>query len=367
MKEKSPTPIVKESKTAGIRYILWISIVLSLVLTCAVVASMSFVFTGSVVPEYMAAGAVTALLVSSAVAFIVIFLARRINEDRYLSMLEDLPELICRWMPDGMITYVNESCSRYFGKTKKELVGQSIAQFIPEKERKRIEKHLYALLKEDPVVTVEHRVTLQGRDTRWHRSTVSSVFGEQGDLKVFQSVGMDITERKLAEQSLKKSEERYRNLVNEISDGFAVSDHRGKITLANKALAGILGFETPRELLGKNLTEFFHPTTRTRELAEFKKAFETGRLPEVVVSKVIRKDGGTAFVEVRPVPVIEQGSLVGSMGVIRDVTERITMEDEIKHRLDEVERLNKLMVGRELKMEGLRKEIVRLREKLRES
>jgi hypothetical protein len=73
MKEKSPTPIVKESKTAGIRHILWISIVLSLVLTCAVVASMSFVFTGSVVPEYMAAGAVTALLVSSAVAFIVIF------------------------------------------------------------------------------------------------------------------------------------------------------------------------------------------------------------------------------------------------------------------------------------------------------
>jgi PAS domain S-box-containing protein len=335
---------------------------------------MSFVFTGSVVPEYMAAGAVTALLVSSAVAFIVILFARRINEDRYHSMLEDLPELICCWMPDGTITYVNESCSRYFGKTKKERVGQSIMQFIPEKERKRIEKHLYALLKDDPVVTVEHRVTLQGRDTRWHRSTVSSVFGEQGDLKVFQSVGMDITERKLAEQSLKKSEERYRNLVNEIHDGFAVSDHRGtvsdhrgKITLANKALAGILGFETPRELLGKNLTEFFHPTTRTRELAEFKKAFETGRLPEVVVSKVIRKDGGTAFVEVRPVPVIEQGSLVGSMGVIRDVTERITMEDEIKHRLDEVERLNKLMVGRELKMEGLRKEIVRLREKLRES
>jgi PAS domain S-box-containing protein len=360
MKEKSPTPIVKKSKTAGIRHVLWISIVLSLVLSGAVVASMSVVFTGSVVPEYMAAGAVTALLVSSVVAFIVIYLARRINEDRYHSMLEDLPELICRWMPDGTITYVNESCSRHLGKTKKELVGQSIVQFIPEKERKRMEKQLYALLKENPVVTVEHRVTLPGRDTKWHRSTVSAVFGEQGELKVFQSV------RKLAEENLKKSEERYRNLINEIHDGFAVSDHRGKITLANKALAGILGFETPEELLGKNLTDFFHPTTRTKELAEFKKAFETGRFPEVVVSKVIRKDGGTAFVEVRPVPVIEQGSLVGSIGVIRDVTERITMEDEIKHRLDEVERLNKLMVGRELKMEGLRKEIVRLGEKFRE-
>ena len=100
---------------------------------------------------------------------------------------------------------------------------------------------------------------------------------------------------------------------------------------------------------------------------EFKRAFETGKFPEIVVSKVKRKDGSTAFVEVKPVPVVEQDVLVGSMGVIRDITGRMKMEDELKHRLDEVERLNKLMVGRELKMEQFRKEIVRLRDRLRVS
>lgn len=55
------------------------------------------------------------------------------------------------------------------------------------------------------------------------------------------------------------------------------------------------------------------------------------------------------------------------MGVIRDITGRMKMEDELKNRLDEVERLNKLMVGRELKMEQFRKEIVRLRQRLRVS
>ncbi len=367
MVKETLTRAVKNLKAASAWRLVLIAVVLSVVLTGAVVASMSVILTGRVDPYYMAAGALTALLVSSVVAFIVIVLARDTNEAFYHTMLEDLPELICRWMPDGTISFVNESYCRYFGKMKKELVGRSITSLISEKERERMEKHVRAAREEAHVVTVEHRVMPGGKDTRWLQSTVSAVYDDDGGLKEFQSIAQDITERKLAEEKLKRSEERYRNLVKEIHDGFAVTDDRGKVTFANKALAGILGFETPEEVVGRDLTEFFHPSTRRKEAMEFKRAFETGKFPEIVVSKVKRKDGSTAFVEVKPVLVVEQDVLVGSMGVIRDITGRMKMEDELKHRLDEVERLNKLMVGRELKMEQFRKEIVRLRDRLRMS
>ncbi len=68
-----------------------------------------------------------------------------------------------------------------------------------------------------------------------------------------------ITARKHTEEALRESEQKYRGLVTEISDGIFITDNKGRLTFANPALARIHGFGTPEELVGKSFLDFILP------------------------------------------------------------------------------------------------------------
>ena len=71
--------------------------------------------------------------------------ALRKSEAYYRALVEDMPALICRFLPDGTLSFVNSSYCRYFDKTREELVGQNFFQFIPEPERKKVRTHFESL------------------------------------------------------------------------------------------------------------------------------------------------------------------------------------------------------------------------------
>jgi PAS domain-containing protein len=87
-----------------------------------------------------------------------------------------------------------------------------------------------------------------------------------------------------------------------------------------------------------------------------------GKMTEV---EALKKDG-TEFPIELSVSAVKLKGRWNAIGILRDMTDRKRLEAELKERLDDVERINKLMVGRELKMEGLRKEILELRKKVNE-
>lgn len=128
--------------------------------------------------------------------------ALRESEARYRAIVEDQTELICRFLPDGTLTFVNEAYCHYFGKKREDLIGSSFRPLILEGDRTFVEEQLTSLSLENPVVTYEHRIILPDGQIRWQQWTNRAIFDERGCFIEFQSVGHDITEWVRAEEQL---------------------------------------------------------------------------------------------------------------------------------------------------------------------
>ncbi|MDS4029264.1 MAG: response regulator [Candidatus Contendobacter sp.] len=129
------------------------------------------------------------------------------SEARYRAIVKDQTELICRYAPDGVITFANEAYCRYFGKRREELLGHSFIPLIPLEDQRLVEARVAALSGETSVTTIEHRVVLPNGEVRWQYWTNRAVFDEQHRIIEFAGVGQDITDRKRAEEALQQAKD----------------------------------------------------------------------------------------------------------------------------------------------------------------
>jgi len=133
--------------------------------------------------------------------------ALRESEARYRAIVEDYQtELICRYKPNGMLTFANEVYCRYFGMGRDELLGMNFLYFIPENERPKMIQHLGAFSQAKPVGTLEHQINLPDQGLRWLQRTDRAIFDDRGRIFEFQSVGRDITDRKRLEAQIQAAQ-----------------------------------------------------------------------------------------------------------------------------------------------------------------
>lgn len=125
--------------------------------------------------------------------------ALRESEARYRAILETQTELVCRWLPDMTLTFVNEAYCRYFGKSRDELIGQHFDPLIHEDDRTVYDNVSGMITPEHPTVTLEHRVTNGKGEVRWMQWIDHALFDARGRIVEYQSVGRDIHEQKTAE------------------------------------------------------------------------------------------------------------------------------------------------------------------------
>lgn len=126
------------------------------------------------------------------------------SEARYRAVVEDQTELICRFAPDGTLTFVNDAYCRYFGITRDAVRSGSLVPIIPD-----LTRDFYT----HPVVTREHSLILPNGEVRIHQWTDRALFDAQNRLFGFQAVGQDITDRKRAEEEAIKALEKEKELV----------------------------------------------------------------------------------------------------------------------------------------------------------
>ena len=119
-------------------------------------------------------------------------------------MVEDQTELICRFTPDEILTFVNKAYCDYFGKKRDDLVGKRFMPLIPLEDRKRVEHNLNTLSKNQSILVHEHRVAKNDNTMGWIRWTNRAFFNPDGKLTEIQAVGRDITVQKAAEVTMKE-------------------------------------------------------------------------------------------------------------------------------------------------------------------
>ena len=130
--------------------------------------------------------------------------ALRESEERYRGVVQDTPVLICRFLPDGEIIFVNRTYCEYFARTPEELVGSPFLSLIPESDRETVMANISALTVESPMQSHEHQVIVHDGDTRWQRWNNRALFDARGKVVAYQSIGVDITERVQAEEKIRK-------------------------------------------------------------------------------------------------------------------------------------------------------------------
>jgi PAS domain S-box-containing protein len=183
--------------------------------------------------------------------------ALRASEAKYRAIVEDQTELVCRFRPGGVLSFVNDAYCRYFGRTPGELIGTPFLALFPEADWAAVMAPINALTAADPTVTTEQRHVVTGGEIRWHQWTYRSLYDSDGQLLECQSVARDITERKRAEAALGESRALLRAVIDAVPATINVRDRDGCYVLVNAALANFHG-EPVEAFAGKIVTDF-HP------------------------------------------------------------------------------------------------------------
>lgn len=137
------------------------------------------------------------------------------SEARYRSIVEDQSELICRYRPDGRLSFVNDAYARYYGRSHAELIDRNFIPEIPAADMAMIAGRLATITRERPAVEFTHRIVMPGGKTRWQQWTHRGIYAAGGALTEYQAVGRDITERKQVQIELACLNQRLEHLVSE--------------------------------------------------------------------------------------------------------------------------------------------------------
>jgi len=130
------------------------------------------------------------------------------SKEKYRLLVENSTFMMCRWLPDTTLTFVNEAYCRFFGLEPQNLVGKRFIDFIPEAGREVVFRKIASMSKDNPTLTYEHEVARPDGTVSWQRWTdTAEMFDADGGITAFQSIGEDITELKNARQGV---EEQYR-------------------------------------------------------------------------------------------------------------------------------------------------------------
>jgi len=255
------------------------------------------------------------------------------SEERHRRLVEGANAVILEWDAAGAVTFINPYGERFFGFPAREIVGRNVVgTIVPETESSG--RDLALLMEEiraDPDRFRDNEnenVTRDGRRV-WVRWSNKAIVDGEGPPRGVLSVGIDITRRKRAEESLRRSEELIRSVIDTVDEGFLVLGPDFLVRTANRAFCAGAGV-AEREVLGRPCWQVTHgsdrPCHEAGEDCPAQRALVTGRPHASVHSH--RLGGREAAVQVKAFPLLDEGGAVTAViETHNDLTERRLLEE----------------------------------------
>ncbi|UBF23610.1 PAS domain S-box protein [Kovacikia minuta CCNUW1] len=249
----------------------------------------------------------------------------------YQSVLNHLPELVCRFLADGTLTFVNQAYCTYFGRLPEELIGRSFLELIPEADRSVPLQQIATLLQTKGSSSSEHQVITADGSLCWQEWTDYALCDANGNVVEFQAIGREISDRKQAEAQLCQSEAKLQEAQRVAHVGSWELDLKTQeITLSEEAFH-IFGFapRQPEPSCQEHLQRI-HPDDRELIQTLVKQIAETGQ-PYKVDFRILNPDGSVRHIEGRGEASLNpQGQITQLFGTLLDITDRKLLEEQLR-------------------------------------
>jgi PAS domain S-box-containing protein len=255
--------------------------------------------------------------------------ALRRSEERYRTIMDEMHDDYFENDLDGTYTFVNDAFCRSVGYTTEELIGKNYSITAHKDDIKGIFKAFNQIYRTgQPIKNLPH--IFAHKDGSYGAGELSAfpMRNDKGEIVGFRGVSHDVTEHKQMEEALKRSEERYRTVLEDMEEAYYELDITGNYTFFNDALCRLLGYSKD-ELMGMNYKVYTMPEDINRVFEAFNQIYRTGGPLTAFPMERIKKDGTRIFTETSGFPLRnERGEITGFRGVIRDITQRKQAEEE---------------------------------------
>lgn len=252
--------------------------------------------------------------------------ALRESEERYRTLVEISPDAIVLTDLNANILMANQRAGEVYGcESVDEIVGRSAFEFIAPQERRRAVKYMEETLRSGVVKNVEYTLLRKNGRPIPVELNASVMPDGQGKPRAFIGVTRDISQRKQAEEALRGSEEKYRDLVENLNDVIYATDAEGRITYVSPVVERLGGY-APSEIIGRSVTEFVHPEDLQQLVESFRRTIAGN--PEPSEYRLFTKSGEMRWARSFSRPIYDGDRIVGLRAVLVDITDRRRAEEE---------------------------------------
>lgn len=249
------------------------------------------------------------------------------NEAKYRMIVEGQNDLIVKADTDGNLQFVSLSYCKMFGKSEEELIGQGFMPLVHEDDRETTVLAMEKLYKPPHTCYLEQRARTKD-GWRWLAWNDTAILNDKGEVSEIIGVGRDITYQKMVENALRESEERFRSIVQNLSDVVFLIDEKANIKYVTPSSEEYLGLEVDA-LLGYNLKDLIHPDDKwlAEENIQLHIKGNDYNIPYEV--RLRYSDTSYRVFEVKSQSMLNHPSVRSIIYTISDITDRKIMEKQV--------------------------------------
>ena len=254
--------------------------------------------------------------------------AVRTSEELYRSVIENIQDIYYRSDRDGNLIMVSPSAAAAFGyDSVDEILGKSIAETLYFDSAERA-GFLAELQKTGSVSNYQTRLKKKDGTMRYVLTNSHYYHDQSGAVAGVEGILRDITDRKAAEEALQRSEERYRNVVENAGEAIVVAKGGDRLVYANPMTITILK-TIPEEILSRPFTDFIHPGDRALVYERHQRRMRGEDVPKQYDFRLVDGTGETIWVTISPVLILWDGE-PATLNFLQDITVRKRAEEALR-------------------------------------
>lgn len=288
--------------------------------------------------------------------------ALRASEERFRGLLQSVSSVSVQgYGLDGTTQYWNQASERIYGYTAQEAIGRNLLELIiPPEMRAAVKQAIQQMAETGQLIPASELSLMRSDGSRVVVFSSHAIVQRPGHAPELFCIDIDLTERKQAEEALRKSEERFYLIDQASQDQIYSYDRQGRFTHANSMLCRRLGFK-PEQIIGKTHEELGLPQEQCDQWARYHQQVYATQSTVSSEMMIPIQGGPPQYFEVVLNPIhAETGAVIGIAGTTRDITERKRAEAKINEQLDELRRWHNVTLGREDRILDLKREVNRL-------